>query len=297
MAHLAKILVGSALAVFCYSGATYLGWLLEKRAPIRSLGAAGELIYLPSPQQARLMSLGFTNLVADYYWVKALQYYTDPTLAQYRYKNLADYLELVVGIDPDYEYAYKFAGLAIPYDTGRWRHVNTRRSTSFLERGARRFPGNWQFHFLLGYNYLNFHNEPATAAKHLEMAAKLPKAPTYLAAFAARVYAVGGELDRALEFSEGILRTTSSPEIEAMMRARITDLRVEKELRSIEAAAKAFQQKHARFPADLNELIDAGFARPPPEFSLRADGVAESTIKSERMVLHQDSNHVGFTGE
>ncbi len=297
MPPIIKVLVGSVVALSLYCAATYVGWEFEQRDPAASLGTAGDLIYLPTPRQAQLMSLGFTNVVADYYWVKALQYYTDPTQMQNRYKNLADYLDVVVGVDPDYEYAYKFAGLAVPYDKGRWHHVNTRRSTSILERGVERFPANWQLHFILGYNYLNFHEEPKKAAEQFEAAARLPGSPAYLAAFAARVYAVGGEIDRALDFAKKMLETTSDPEIASLMRARIKDLEVERELRRIEAGAKAFQEKTGKLPASLAELNADGFTPPPAGYSLDATGVAQTTLAAERMVIHVDPNQAGFRGD
>ena len=107
-----KTLVGSLVALGAYATATWFAVSFESFSPATHLTSAGDLIYLPTPAQARLMSLGYENAVADFYWVKALQYYTDQGQAANRYKNLADYLDLVIGVDPDYEYAYKFAGLA-----------------------------------------------------------------------------------------------------------------------------------------------------------------------------------------
>lgn len=297
MRSLWKTLAGVAGALGLYAAATWLGVVYEKRAPGHASGTGRDLIYLPSPQQARLMALGFTNVVADYYWVRALQYFTDPTQSINQYKNLADFLEVVVGVDPDYEFAYKFAGMAIPYDSGRFRFVNTKRSTSFLERGVKRFPNNWQLHFFLGYNYLNFHNEPMKAAASFEAASKIPGAPTYFAAFAARIYSVGGDIDRALEFSKGVLASTTDPEIQGIMKARVLDLEVEKELRRIEAGAKAFSEATGRLPKDLAELVASGFPRAPPTFSLDAEGKAHTTIKFERMIIHDDKNQPEFRGD
>lgn len=291
-----RVLLGSAIAIGLYGGATMVGVAFENRDPGHASGSAGDLIFLPTPQQARLMSLGYATLVADYYWVKSLQYYMDPNQTQNRYKNLADFLEVVVGVDPDYEYAYKFAGLSIPFDTGRFHHVNTLRSTRFLERGVARFPQNWQLRFLLAYNYLNYHHQPSKAAVQLEAAAALPGSPTYLKAFAARVYAVGGELDRALEFAKGLAQTSTDPETKQMMEARVTELQVEKELRRIEASARAFKEQKGTFPT-LEELIASGFEKPPAGYSLDPTGVAKSELNTQRMILYEDPNQKGFGGE
>src|SRR2546430_17272640 len=96
-----QVLAASLLAVGLFAVGLYLSVAYEDIAPGRRRGGARDLIFLPSPQQARLLSLGFNNVVADYYWVQSLQYFTDPTEWLNQYKNLADYLDLVVGIDPD----------------------------------------------------------------------------------------------------------------------------------------------------------------------------------------------------
>lgn len=292
-----KAALGSLLSLTCFAAGVYLSVRFERLNPTSRGGGARDLIYLPTPQQARLMSLGYTSVVADFYWVKALQYFTDPTQRLNQYKNLADYLEVVLGVDPDYEYAYKFAGIAVPHDTGRFRFVNTKRSTSFLERGVKRFPENWQLRFFLGYNYLNFHNEPIKAAEQFAIASELPGAPTYFAGFAARLWTVGGEVDRALDFARGVLKTTKDAEIRELMEQRVRDLEVERELRRIEAAAKAFEEKTGHLPANLDELVGSGFTAPLSGFSLDDKGVAHSDLPAERMRIYEDPNQAGFSGE
>lgn len=288
-----RVVSAGAVAMLMAS-AVYQAVLFEDLAPAVRDSDGNSLIFLPSPVQARVMALGFTTAVADYYWVKALQYFTNPANETNQYRNLADILEVVVGVDPQYRYAYKFAGLAIPYDTGRFRYKHTRRATSFLERGVARFPEWWELHFLLGYNYLNFHKEPVKAAEQFRLAAQIPDAPAYLAPFSARVLAIGGDIERAIAVSEEFLQHSDDPEVRATMQKRVADLHAEKELRRIEAAAAAFRVRNGRFPAGLFELVGQGFSPPPPEgYTLDANGVAKAP-GTERMILHSISQQAGF---
>jgi hypothetical protein len=286
--------IGALLAFLCFLAGALQAYLRDLRLPLKRRGGASDLIYLPSPQQARLLSLGFTSVVADYYWVKALQYFTDPSQSVNDFKNLADFLDLVVGLDPDYQYAYKFAGISVPYDAGRLNWKNTLRATSFLERGVQRFPGDWQLHFLLGYNLLNFHDRPTEAAEHFGIAARLPGAPTYLHAFAARVFSAGGALERAIAFTQETIRTSHDPEIVQMMTKRLNDLLTERELQRIERAAREFHAREGRMPKDLRELLAESRIPPPPRgFWLDARGVAHSPA-GERMVIHKSAQTPDF---
>ncbi len=279
--------LGALLAIACFVGAALQSYARDLRLPLRHRGGYADLIYLPSPAQARVMSLGYTSVLADYYWVMALQYFTDSTQAVNAYKNLGDYLDLVVGLDPDFQYAYKFAGVSLPYDEGRLRWRNTKRATSFLERGVRRFPGDWQMQFYLAYNYLNFHERPTDAAEHFAAAGRIPGAPAYLSEFATRVYATGGATERAIDFAKHVIENTSDPQVAQAMKSRLRELLVEQELQRIEAAARAFNEREGRFPKDLRELYSRGaFAEAPPGFWLDAEGGAHPPKAVERLRVH-----------
>jgi hypothetical protein len=165
-----------ALLVTSYAAGRYV----DQRAARSELLAARELIYRPSPATARLMSFGFEQLSADWYWVRALQYFTEPAQELNQYRNLGDFLDVVVGVDPDFHYAYKFAGVSIPFDAGRYRFANTDRAVDFLERGVAKWPDDWQMHLYLGFYLLNFRDDPAAAAEQFARPPRSHGAPPYL---------------------------------------------------------------------------------------------------------------------
>ena len=233
-----------------------------------------------------MMSLGFEQVVADWYWVRGLQYFTDPLQAFNRYKNLGDILNVVVGVDPDFQYAYKFAGLAIPYDTGRLRWANTEHAIDLLQRGVHRFPGNWELQFNLGFSLLNFRKDTAGAAEHFAAAARIPGSPPYLKVFAARLFAASGDVERALVFAETMLRTTTDPTERKQIEKRIEALGLERRLRALEDAARQFHQEEGRWP--LPEELTAKYGLPPaPPGVTLVDGVASAPAGAERMIVYQ----------
>lgn len=291
-----NLILGLGACLSLTAAGTHLAIRLQRWQPHGYASRATELIYLPTPAQARILALGYREVVADYYWVRALQYFTEPSLAVVSYKNLADFLEVVVGVDPDFEYAYKFAGIAIPFDVGRGRFVNTERSTSLLERGVERFPNNWQLRFFLGFNYLNYHQQPAKAAEQFAAASKLPGAPRYLSAFTAKVFTVGGDIERAISFAETTLETAEDPEVQSLMKKRLRDLYAEKMVGRIEEGAQRFREQLGRYPFDLDELVRSGFPPPPPGFVLNADGKAQPPAEFRRMILHVPHEERGNEG-
>jgi len=280
-ATLAGVLLVSVLLGIGVAAGARADLLLE-RDPTSSARA---LIYLPSPRQAQLMSLGFEQVVADWFWVQGLQYFTDTAQELNRFRNLGDFLDVVVGIDPDFEYAYKFAGVSIPFDTGRFQFANTDRAIDFLERGLRRFPGNWELHFYLGFYLLNFRDDTRGAAEHFAAAANIAGAPAYLKLFAARLFSVGGELGRAKVFAETMLAGSTDPAERAQLERRIKEIDLEQRLRDLEDAARRFRERWGRWPTPVEATVAYGLPLPPADVELK-EGVAK-VPELDRMVVHE----------
>ena len=281
----AGLLVIAALVAVSYQAGRYADRRVERSFSV----TARDLIYLPSPTTARLMSLGFEQLVADWYWVRAQQYFTEPANELNQYRNLGDFLDVIVGIDPDFEYIYKFAGIAIPYDTGRLRFANTDRAIDLLERGTKRFPRNWQLRLYLGFYLLNFAGDSARAAEQFAIAAPIPGAPQYLKRFAARLFSVSGEIERAKAFTEQMLSITEDPAERARLEKRLEDIELEGRFREVEAAAQRFREVNGRWPSGLDELA---IFHPGPSLPggarLENGTVIAPTV--DRLVVHEHPN-------
>jgi tetratricopeptide (TPR) repeat protein len=248
---------------------------------------ARELIYLPPPGTARLLSLGFNQVVADWYWVRALQYFGDPVQALNRYRNLGDILDVVVGVDPDYQYAYKFGGMSIPYDVGRLNWANTDKAIDLLQRGVARFPQNWELHFHLGFYLLNFRKDPNSAAEQFAIAGQIPGSPPYLKLFATRLFSAGGEIDRALVFAQTMLAQAEDPKERKHLEDRVQSIRREKSLRELEEAVRRYRDARGQWPTSLAEVSAAYGLPPPPSGVTISNGVLQIPPDWDRLAVYQ----------
>ena len=273
----------AALLFASYAAGRYV----DQRRAQNELLVARELIYLPSPATARAMSFGFQQLVADWYWVRGLQYFVEPAQELNHYRNLGDFLEVVVGVDPDFHYAYKFAGVSIPFDTGRYRFANTDRAISFLERGVAKWPDDWQMRFYLGFYLLNFRDDPAGAAEQFSTAAPIPGAPTYLKGFAAKLLTLSGDVERGRLFTEQMLAVTDDPDEKARLQQRLREIEAEGALRKVEAAARQFHDRQGRWPVGLGELASLGpLPRLPPDARLENGKVVVPSLTRLQIYEH-----------
>lgn len=143
--------------------------LIEPRLPNE-----GSLI--PSAQAVRLVSLGYEQLLADFYWLQFVSYVGDVTQRKMdRYALAVKYLDLITELDPHFTQAYWFAAIVVGGDA-----ANPKRAAEIIDRGIEANPDNWYLPFIAGVNQYLFANDQVAAAKYYRMASKFPHAPNWL---------------------------------------------------------------------------------------------------------------------
>ena len=153
-----------------------------------------ELLYVRSPEALRRMSLSYHSLLADVYWIRAVQLYGDTKLgrtADRSYALLYPLLDLTTSLDPDFDVAYQFGALFLaerpPGGPGR-----PDQAIALLQKGLRAQPDDWQLHQAIGFVYYWSYQDYATAADWFRRGSRLPGAPTWLEPLAAVTLAEGG---------------------------------------------------------------------------------------------------------
>jgi hypothetical protein len=246
---------------------------------------------LPRASLIRIGGRAFLPLIADYYWLMAIQA-TGKARTEAEYRDIADYAQLITDLDPDFEYIYRFAALVVPFNRGRETWVNTRESTALLEKGLARFPNLVLLRTLLAYNYSVFQKEYVRAARLLEETAGLPGAPPYLPWLATRLYAQGGSFEAASAFADQFAARAEDPETRAAFEHRKKEIALERILQAMDRAVAAFRERTGRLPKTLTELSTSGVvARMPQdplggELYLGADGRTYSTSQEHRLEVY-----------
>jgi hypothetical protein len=246
---------------------------------------------LPRASLLRIAGRAFLPLVADYYWLAAIQA-TGRATTEAEYRDIADYAQLITDLDPDFAYVYQFGGVMVPFNRGRETWVNTRESTALLEKGVARFPGSVFLQTLLAYNYSVFQKEYVRAAHLLEETARLPGAPRYLSLLATRLYAQGGAFEAASAFADQVAENSEDPETRAAFEHRAKEIALERILQTLDRAVATFRERNGRLPQGLNELVSTGELNgipPDPlggDIQLGADGRTYSTSEKHRLEVY-----------
>jgi hypothetical protein len=256
--------------------------------PRTSVGEPHVPPLLPRASLLRLAGKAFLPVIADYYWLAAIQATGKANTAP-EYKDVADYAQLITDLDPDFAYVYRFTGLVVPFNHGRETWSNVKESSAILEKGVARFP-NWiALRTLLAYNYSGFSKEYIRAAHLLEEAARIPGAPRYLSLLATRLYSQAGDFDAASAFADQFAANADDPETRSIFERRQKEIALERILQTADKAVAAFKERNGRPPKDLKEVLasDASTSLPPDplggELYIGEDGRTYSTSQEHRL--------------
>jgi hypothetical protein len=218
--------------------------------------SATPILWFQSGPLLKRVSLGFNNLLADVYWIRAIVYYggqrrTD--LARRDFRLLDPLLTFVTTLDSQFRVAYRFGAIFLTegYPNGPGRPDQ---AIALLERGLAANPNGWEYAHDIGFVHYWWLHDYKSAAAWFERGARLPGAPPWLAPLAATTLAAGG--DR--ESSRTLWRQLGDTDIAWIRRNaqhRLAQIDAMDALDSLNQVSQRFITRTGRPPRDWRELI------------------------------------------
>jgi tetratricopeptide (TPR) repeat protein len=181
---------------------------------------------------ARRLSLSFSGLVADWYWMRSLQYVgrkliriedasqekillNDSEL--FNLKILPALLDTTTTLDPQFMAAYEYGAVMLPIIK------KDDDAIALLKKGMAANPSSWRLAQHLGYIYWQ-RGDYLEASEVYGAGAKLPDAPPWMAALSARMLAEGGSRRTAREMYQRIYDQSDDKQVQQMAAKRIMQL-------------------------------------------------------------------------
>ncbi len=226
--------------------------------------AAQELLYVTSPAMVTRLALEYDALVADVYWVRAIQYFGGNRLApsgDKTYALLYPLLDLTTSLDPHFSMAYRFGAFflseRVPGGAGR-----PDLAVRLLEKAIAAHPRRWEYPYDIGFIYYR-EGDFRTAAEWFRRAAAVPEAADWLGPLAAVTLAEGGDTQSSRLLWRQLL------ESEADWLRDIADYRL-RQLDAIDQAAALervtadYARRFGALPTSWEDLVRAGMLRGIP---------------------------------
>ena len=218
--------------------------------------AIDENLYVDG-KTARRMSLGFNGLVADWYWMRSLQYVGKKiidtpadvaidSLSDLNLKLLAPLLDTATTLDPQFLDPYEYAAVVLPA-------IDVEQAIRITEKGIAANPHAWRLHQHLGYIYWQQGNYQA-ASETYGRGAQIPGAPPWMEAMKAKMLAEGGSRKTAREIYTRMFEQSTEDQVKEMAHRRLVQLDSLDQRDALRKFVIAFQTRSEKCPATWKDL-------------------------------------------
>lgn len=224
-----------------------------------------DVLFLPSGYVVKKLSLGFESLVADIYWIRAIQYYgggrmKDPTR---RFDLLAPLLDITTTLDPAIIPVYQFGAVFLseppPIGAG-----DPGRAIALLEKGIASNRDNPDLYLSLGFVYYWQLKDYKRAAQAFLEGAPYQKGNPWLKTLAAFTLSRGGDLATSRYLWQQLYQTAENDHARSNALAHLKALRAEEDMIALRKLVEVFRQRLGRPPRNFGELVLRGYLREIP---------------------------------
>jgi hypothetical protein len=237
---------------------------LQKIDRVRAEATLQEVLYVPSAQTLKRMSLGYDGLLADIYWTRVVQYFGGLHRAKsQQYKLLKPLLDITTTLDPHLIPAYEFGSVFLaqhpPEGAG-----DPAAAVELVKKGIRQNPEAWHLWYSLGFiQWLELHDAKSASESFLE-GSKIPGAQPWMKVMAATLAQHAGESGAARYLWTNIYESTQDRAIRANAQRRLMALNSDEEVEFLQNLVDRYKEQLGHTPKDFQEMVAAGWLRRSP---------------------------------
>jgi hypothetical protein len=270
--------------IFFVLAALFAGSIASRRQVEEIQGGQAtleEILYLPSGKTVKKLGLGYSSLLADIYWTRAVQYFgARHVRGSEQYALLAPLLDITTDLDPHLIVAYETGSIFLcqqpPEGAGQ-----PDKAVALVEKGIRENPSYWRLYFTLGFIHYVDRHDPKAAQQAFQKGSGVPGALPWMKVMAARMAEHAEDPSTAAYLWKTIYDTTKDKEIKNTAEKHLLSLRVELELNELERRTQAYYERRGVYPEEWSDLVRAGLLRGVPTdpngapYKLRLDGTVQ----------------------
>lgn len=250
-------------------------WIEDHRPPVDA-AQEEEKLYVTGAA-AKRMSLGFGGLVADWYWMRSLQYVGrkflnyegDIQIDDLKPLNLNllyPLLDTATTLDPQFTAAYEYGGVVLPA-------INDEDAIKLLKKGLANNPLHWRLYQYLGYIYWKRGDYQTASAVYAE-GARIPGVPGWMEQMSARMQAEGGSRTLAREMYQRIMDESEDAHVKEAAARRILQIASFDQRDAIRRILEEFKASQGRCVSSWKEVDrQLSAARMPDGSQLQIDSL------------------------
>jgi tetratricopeptide (TPR) repeat protein len=247
-----------AVIVAAGFGAVYglTGYIEEHRPRLAETYVDNDLEFLGA--RVRGFAFGAEGLIADWYFVRSLQYIgdkivaskeTDIDLDDLRSLNprlMYPLLDNATDLDPHFIAAYSYGAVVLPA-------IDPHNAIALAEKGIVNNPESWRLYQHLGYIHWRL-GDHAKAADTYERGSQITGASPFMKLMAAMMRSEGGSRDTARAIFREMLENSDDPNVRITAERRLAELDWFDERDAINPILAEFRERNGRCPANFGEV-------------------------------------------
>lgn len=229
------------------------------------------------------MSLGYSEILADIYWIRALQYFGSTDLEDQNPEHLFHYFDIITDLDPSFINAYRFGGtfLAEPNPFGLG---DLDKGTKLLDKGMENNPDNFRLPLEAAFLYYLYPKDYEKAAELFKKASEKPGLSNsrkgYLSGMAATSLSQGGDRKLSRQIWEMIYETNPSEGRRSFALLNIKEIDTMNLEDKLTLALREYINRGNKVPESLDALVDAGIIGYVPSSPLDGEFIIAPKIKA-----------------
>lgn len=224
-----EIMLPAALVLFGLLGAVGVALWIERHPRPVQLVPAEDRLYVKGAE-AKRMSLGFNAIIADWYWMRALQYVGRKAvqservridnLSELDLKLLAPLLDTAATLDPEFMAVYEYGAVVLPTvsDTDE-----DEQAIALLKKGIAANPDAWRLYHHLGYIYWQ-RGDYRSASEAYGMGGRIAGAPAWMKGMQASMLARGSSPQLAREIYARMHEQSNDEQVKVFAAYRLAQL-------------------------------------------------------------------------
>jgi len=229
------------------------------------------------------MSLGYQELMADIYWVRALQYFGGKDLDEQSPELLYHYFNIIADLDPKFINAYRFGGAFLaeppPYGLG-----NFELGVKVFEKGRENNPDNFRLPLEEAFLYYLYPKDYAKAAELFEVAGSKPGVSGVRKAsidgMAAAAHAQGGDRKNSRKIWEIIYETSPSEGRRNFALRNLKEIQTMDIEDNLTTALREYKERFGKIPEGVQEIADTGIIKAVPPSPLEGEFIIAAQIEA-----------------
>ena len=257
--------IAAGVVVIAVLLATVVALQMDRERRFQQAEPARQILYVNSPALLGRLALAYDALVADLYWIRAIQYYGGTRLSSdpdKSYDLLYPLLDLTTSLDPNFNIAYEFGAFFLS-EKKPGGPARSDLAIMLLDKGMRARPDRWQYPYDIGFVHYRDGNYKVAADWFLR-AAKTSgarkegeRADMWLEPLAANTMATGGDTRSSRVLYEQLLASGVAWLREDAQR-RLKKLDAIDQIAVLERSTAEYERRFGDPPPTWQHMVQAG---------------------------------------